>query len=88
VREPEVCGLAVQEPDGLADLTLDSLTCGRVELRVHWTPGAKDREPRRVPITPRLATAIERYQGRHRRLTGASALPISERGSPDIQMPR
>jgi hypothetical protein len=34
VRESEVCGLAVRGPDGLSDLMLDSLTRGRVELRV------------------------------------------------------
>ena len=41
VRASELCGLAVRAPDGLADLMLDSLVRGRVELRVRWDGGAK-----------------------------------------------
>ena len=36
VRASEVCGLALEGPDGLSDLVIDSLTRGRVELRVRW----------------------------------------------------
>jgi integrase len=82
VRNSEVCGLAVQGPDGLSDLMLDSLTRGRVELHVRWDAGAKGRKSRRVPVTPRLASAIKRYQARHRRTTDVSTLLISERSSP------
>lgn len=82
VRNSEVCGLAVQGPDGLSDLMLDSLTRGRVELRVRWDAGAKGRKSRRVPVTPRLASAIKRYQARHRRPTHVSTLLISQCGSP------
>jgi len=82
VRNSEVCGLAVQGRDGLSDLMLDSLTRGRVELRVRWDAGAKGKKSRRVPVTPRLASAIKRYQARHRRATDVSALLISERGGP------
>lgn len=59
-----------------------ALTSGRVELRVRWDAGAKGWKSRRVPITPSLASAIKRYQARHRRPTDVSTLLISERGSP------
>jgi integrase len=80
VRASEVCGLAVEGPDGLSDLMLDSLTRGRVELRVRWDGGAKGRKSRRVPITPRLASAIKRYQARHRRVADVNTLLVNERG--------
>ena len=67
VRESELCGLAVAGPDGLPDLMLDSLQRGRVELRVRWDAGAKGMKSRRVPITPKLASAIKRYEGRYRK---------------------
>lgn len=67
VRESEVCGLAVGGPDGLSDVMLDSLSRGRVELRVRWDAGAKGKKSRRVPITPKLASAIKRYEARYRR---------------------
>ena len=79
VRNSEVCGLAVDGPDGLSDLMLDSLNRGRVELRVRWDGGAKGKKSRRVPITPRLAAAIRRYQARHRRVTDVSTLLVNER---------
>jgi len=82
VRESEVCGLAVRGPDGLSDVMLDSLSHGRVELRVRWDAGAKGKKSRRVPITPKLASAIKRYEGRHRRMSDHPALIISERGGP------
>jgi integrase len=52
VRASELCGLAMQGPDGLPDLMLDSLERGHVELRVRWDGGAKGLKSRRVPITP------------------------------------
>src|SRR5256885_4428689 len=82
VRAAELCGLAVRGPDGLSDLMLDSLTRGRVELRVRWDAGAKGKKSRRVPITPKLASAIKRYQARHRRTTDVNELLLSERGRP------
>ncbi len=51
--------------DGLPDLMLDSVARGRVELRVRWDGGAKGRKSRRVPITPKLAAAIKRYEARN-----------------------
>src|SRR5262245_6314495 len=80
VRASEVCGLAMEGPDGLSDLMLDSLTRGRVELRVRWDGGAKGRKSRRVPITPKLASAIKRYQARHRRAADVNMLLVNERG--------
>jgi integrase len=80
VRASEVCGLATEAPDGLSDLMLDSLTRGRVELRVRWDGGAKGRKSRRVPITPKLASAIKRYQARQRRVADVRTLLVSERG--------
>jgi integrase len=52
--------------DGLPDLMLDSVQRGRVELRVRWDAGAKGKKSRRVPITPKLAAAIKRYEARQR----------------------
>jgi integrase len=56
-RASEVCGIAVEGPDGLSDVMTDSLARGRVELRVRWDSGAKGKKSRRVPITPKLAKA-------------------------------
>jgi integrase len=81
VRISELCGLAAHGPDGLPDLMLDSLDRGRVELRVRWDAGAKGKKSRRVPITPKLAAAVKRYQARHRPDTDASALLISTHGT-------
>lgn len=67
IRKSELCGLALVGPDGMSDLMLDSMVRGRVELRVRWDAGAKGRKSRRVPITVKLAEAIKRYEGRHRR---------------------
>jgi integrase len=82
IRESELCGLASVGPDGLADLMLDSVERGRVELRIRWDGGAKGGKSRRVPITPKLAAAIKRYEGRHRPETSHLALLINELGRP------
>jgi len=82
IRESELCGLSNLGPDGLPDLMLDSVERGRVELRVRWDGGAKGNKSRRVPITPKLAAAIKRYEGRHRPDTSHLALMINEHGQP------
>jgi len=73
VRASELCGLAVRAPDGLADLMLDSLVRGRVELRVRWDAGAKGMKSRRGQSHPswhrqssaiRLATGARWTYGR------------------------
>jgi integrase len=74
-------------PDGLSDVMTDSLGRGRVELRVRWDAGAKGRKSRRVPITPKLAAAIKRYEARHRPETDLSQLLINGHGAP-YQGPR
>jgi integrase len=79
VRASELCGLAVLGSDGLPDLMLDSLGRNRVELRVRWDGGAKGMKSRRVPITPRLAAAIKRYQAKHRPETDVTTLLVNER---------
>jgi len=66
LRISELCGLCVEGPDGLPDLMLDSLERGRVELRVRWNAGAKGRKSGKVPVTPKLASAIKRHEARHR----------------------
>src|SRR5205823_4538633 len=66
VRRAELCGLAIQGPDGLSDLMLDSLDRGVVELRVRGEAGAKGMRARRVPIVPKLGGEIKRYVARHR----------------------
>jgi hypothetical protein len=66
IRRAEVCGLATSAPDGLPDLMVDSMHRSRVELRVRWDGGAKGRKSRRIPITPKLAAALKRYEARHR----------------------
>lgn len=81
VRIAELCGLAVEGPDGLPDLMLDSVERGRVELRVRWDAGAKGRKSRRVPITPKLAAAIKRYQARLRPDVPIPQLLVSSRGT-------
>jgi site-specific recombinase XerD len=40
LRRSEICGLAMEGPDGLSDVMTDSLGRGRVELRVRWDAGA------------------------------------------------
>lgn len=82
VRESELCGLSVVGPDGLPDLMLDSLQRGRVELRIRWDAGAKGKKSRRVPITPKLASAIKRYEGRHRKDVEYPNLLINRLGQP------
>lgn len=66
----------------MPDLMPDSIVRGRVELRVRWDAGAKDRKSRRVPITVKLAGAIKRYEGRHRPEVEHPHLLINERGQP------
>jgi integrase len=80
VRAAELCGLAVRGPDGLPDLMLDSLERGRVELRVRWDAGAKGKKSRRVPITPKLAAAIKRYEARHRDRARVPSILVNDRG--------
>lgn len=82
VRASELCGLAALGPDGLPDLMLDSLQQGRAELRVRWDGGAKGRKSRRVPITPKLAAAIKRYESRQRPDVEAPQLLINAHGAP------
>ena len=82
IRRAEVCGLAVNAPDGLPDLMVDSMQRGRVELRVRWDCGAKGRKSRRVPITPKLAAALKRYEARHRPDTTYPNLFINEHSRP------
>ena len=82
LRESELCGLAIAAPDGLPDLMLDSVQRGRVELRIRWDAGAKGRKSRRVPITPRLAAAIKRYEARIRPDVPHKALLINHIGRP------
>ena len=82
LRRAEICGLAVLGPDGLSDVMTDSLGRGRVELRVRWDAGAKGRKSRRVPITPKLAAAIKRYEARSRPETDLPQLLINEHSKP------
>ena len=82
VRASELCGLAMVGPDGLPDVMTDSLSRGRVELRVRWDAGAKGRMARRVPITPKLAAAIKRYEARSRPDIEGTALLINRLGQP------
>ena len=80
VRAAELCGLAVRGPGGLPDLMLDSLDRGRVELRVRWDAGAKGKKSRRVPITPKLAAAMKRYEIRHREHAKVPSILVNDRG--------
>ncbi len=82
IRRAEVCGLSVAAPDGLPDLMVDSMRRGRVELRVRWDGGAKGRKSRRVPITPKLASALKRYEAQRRPDTEFPNLLISEHSRP------
>ncbi len=82
LRREELCGPAVLGPDGLSDVMTDSLGHGRVELRVRWNAGAKGRKTRRVPITPKLAAALKRYEARHRRDSDLPQPLINEHGKP------
>ena len=58
----ELSGIAIQGPDGLPDLMLDSFDRGVVELRIRGDAGAKGRRARRVPIVMKLGAEM----GRHR----------------------
>ncbi len=82
IRRAEVCGLSVTAPDGLPDLMVDSLRRNRVELRVRWDGGAKGRKSRRVPVTPKLASALKRYEAQRRPDTEFPNLLISEHSRP------
>src|SRR5262249_3289233 len=63
-------------------LMLDSVTRGRVELRVRWDGGAKGRKSGRVPIMPKLAAAIKRYEALERPEVPHSELLINHLGRP------
>ncbi len=80
VRRSELCGLAIEGPDGLPDLMLDSIERGRIELRVRWNAGAKGRKSRRVPISPKLAAAIKRYLAKLRPNVATPQLLVNLRG--------
>jgi integrase len=82
VRASELCGLAVVGPDGLPDLLTDSLTRGRVGLRVRWNAGATGQKSRRVPVSPNLAITIKRYEARHRPERSYLHLLINRLGRP------
>src|SRR5947207_3044570 len=82
LRASELCGLAVVGPDGLPDVMSDSLSRGRVELRVRWDAGAKGQKARRVPIAPKLAAIVKRYEARHRLEVAHSNLLINRYGRP------
>jgi site-specific recombinase XerD len=58
----------------------DVLDRGRVELRVRWDAGAKGKKSRRVPITPKLAAAIKRYEARYRDHARVSNILVNDRG--------
>ncbi len=66
VRRAELSGIAIQGPDGLPDLMLDSFDRGVVELRIRGDAGAKGRRARRVPIVMKLGAEIKRYVARFR----------------------
>jgi site-specific recombinase XerD len=85
LRVSELCGLSLLGPDGLSDLMLDSLSRGRAELRVRWDAGTKGKRSRRVPIHPKLAVAIKRYQARQRPDVQDDRLLISEHGRPYLR---
>ena len=61
---------------------MDSLQRSRAELRVRWDGGAKGRKSRRVPITPKLAAAIKRYEARIRPDVPHKSLLINHVGRP------
>jgi integrase/recombinase XerD len=82
VRRAELCGLAVEGPDGLPDLNLESLDRGVVELRVRGEAGAKGMRARRVPVSPKLGAAVKRYVARDRRDVSYRNLLINEDGRP------
>ena len=82
VRRAEAVGLCTRAPDGLPDITLDSLDRGHADLRVRWNAGAKGQKTRRVPITPALAARVRRYEARERPAVGYSELLISAAGRP------
>ncbi|HXM55740.1 MAG TPA: site-specific integrase [Candidatus Dormibacteraeota bacterium] len=82
VRRLELCGLAVEGPDGLPDLNVDSLDRGIVELRVRGEAGAKGMRARRVPVVPKLGAEIKRYVARHRPEVPHRNLLISNDGRP------
>ena len=82
VRRAELCGLAVQGPDGLPDLMLDSLDRAVVELRIRGDAGAKGKRARRVPVVPKLGAEIKRYVARHRPEVAYPNLLINGDGRP------
>jgi integrase len=82
VRRAELSGIAMQGPDGLPDLMLDSFDRGVVELRIRGDAGAKGRRARRVPIVMKLGAEIKRYVARFRPEVDYLELLINENGRP------
>jgi integrase len=82
VRRAELSGIAIQGPDGMPDLTLDSFDRGVVELRIRGDAGAKGRRARRVPIVMKLGAEIKRYVARFRPEVDYLELLINENGRP------
>ena len=82
VRRAELSGIAIQGPDGLPDLMLDSFDRGVVELRIRGDAGAKGRRARRVPIVMKLGAEIKRYVARFRPEVDHLELLINENGRP------
>jgi len=75
-RISEVPGISRKGPDGLPDLTLDSLDRGHADLRLRWDAGTKGVKTRRVPVCTRLVTEVKRYEARHQPETRRDALLI------------
>jgi hypothetical protein len=69
VRRAELGGIAIQGPDALPDLMLDSFDRGVVELSIRGDTGAKGRRARRVPIVMKLGAEIQRDVARFRPCT-------------------
>jgi len=81
-RISEVPGISRKEPDGLPDLTLDSLDRGHTDLRLRWDERTQGLKTRRVQVCTRLVTEFKRFEARHRPETRHDALMISQRGEP------
>ena len=74
VRRAEAIGLCTRAPDGLPDISLDSLD--------RWNAGAKGQKTRRVPITPALAARVKRFEARERPAVAYPEILISAAGRP------
>jgi integrase len=73
---------AIQGPDGLPDLMLDSFDRGVVDLRIRGDDGAKGRRARRVPIVIKVGAEIKRYVARFRPEVDDLELLINQNGRP------